>query len=112
MTNAGFKGDNVHIASMTIESTSLKGAVLKFRALFEDKDGNVHAQVNHEIAISAEPNEFQAPVALLLEACRGFVARTHFDTPENLDTKAKTRRGIAEALSGSSDTSDEPGEQD
>ena len=112
MANSGFKGDQVQIVNIVVEATAVKGTVLKFRALFEDSDGVAHAQVTHEVAVSGEPNEFQVPTRLLLEACRSFVERMHFTEPASADEKERVRRGVAEALSTQSDTADEPGDQD
>lgn len=109
MSNDGFLGTEIRIAGIQIEGRGGAGTVVKYRIQFADKEGRVHGATNHEVEISGDPT-FLAPVKELLDAIRSHAEKTHFSSPNHTAKQAGVR-GIAEALSRSTDSSDEPGSQ-
>lgn len=108
--NTGFRGSFVQIADIDIRGKG-GGTIVKYRALFTDAEGHVHAHTMHEVEVSEDP-AFVEHLRALRDACRAHAENIHFSSPASspLATKEKIARGIAEAVSGVSDASDEPGE--
>jgi hypothetical protein len=107
MANTGFKGELVQIGSMTIEGKGSIGTIVRFRVLFADKEGVVHAHMNHEVA--ADDPAFIEAAKALHAACKAFAEKIHFTSPNTITTAIAS--GIAESLSDSPDAPDEPGKQ-
>jgi hypothetical protein len=107
--NSGFRGTTVAVSDIRIEGRGSIGTVVKYRVLFADGEGHVHASTQHEVSAS-EDSLFQEPVRTLLDACRRHAENVHFTSPSTPTINQVITRGIAEAASGVPDSADEPGE--
>jgi len=108
VANAGFRGTTVHVSEIDIRGRGT-GASLKYRILFVDPEGQTHATCTHDVSIS-DDSPLQEPVRNLLAAIQQHAENIHFETPSIPTARQVSPRGIAEAVSGITDPSDEPGE--
>lgn len=106
--NTGFKGTIVSIADIEVKGRG-QGTVVRYRALFADAEGHVHAHTQHEVDVGDE-SPLQEPLRALVDALRRHTEEVHFTSPANPATvKQVISRGIAEAASEVPDSADEPG---
>jgi hypothetical protein len=108
--NTGFKGNIVSITDIKVIGKGLAGPVVSYTALFSDADGTVHGMVRHEVAAGEDPT-FMEAIKKLHDACKRHAENTHFTNPSTPTVRQALQRGIAEALSGSSDSANDPGEE-
>jgi hypothetical protein len=108
--NTGFKGSIVSITDMKVIGKGSAGPVVSYTALFSDADGTVHGTVRHEVAAGEDP-AFVEAIKKLHDACKRHAENAHFTSPSTPTVRQALQRGISEALSGSSDSADDPGEE-
>lgn len=109
MSNTGFKGTVLQFRELSIRMVG--GALqIHIQVLFTAADGTVHAQVTHNIALHDRP-DLMVPVTALLEECKKYIERMHFENTNENNRPEQVSHGIAEALSQKNSSSDEPGGQ-
>lgn len=105
MPNTGFRGEVIQISDVEIKGRGT-GASVRYRVLFSDTEGHVHAHTAHELQIG-EDSPFTEPARLLLEACKAHAEQIHFENPGT--TTEKKLRGIVESASDATEDPGEPG---
>jgi hypothetical protein len=111
MANEGFKGEQILIDRMAIDSGPGGVPVLSCSVQFAGADGTVHAVATHKFLLDAEVST-DGIAAAANELMRLVVKRVeamHFVRPN--DTESQVLKGIAETLRSTSQPPDEPGTQ-
>ncbi len=105
-----FKGTEIALAELVLSGKSTVGSTLRFRVLFTDKEGLVHATVNHDIEPTSN-ERIHAATKELVAAIVEWTETAHFTDSPNSPKAKKVLRGIAETLHDGSDSADDPGGQ-